>query len=77
MRRGRRIIANNIANTRLTLARLWRDFYFERSDLDAAELRVHMDIAKTIIQAHKAEAELKVADEVAQIKETLKSKNLI
>lgn len=77
MRRGRRITANTIANTRLTLARLWRDFYFEKSDMDAQELRVHIDVAKTIIAAHKAEAELRISDEIQEIRTRLKEKNIL
>ena len=77
VRRGRQIIANNIRNTRLTLSRLWRDYYFEKNDMDLAEMRLHMDLAKTIIQAHKVEAELRVADEVQEIKGKLKDKGIL
>jgi hypothetical protein len=77
LRRGRQIIANTIRNTRPTLSRLWRDYYFEKTDIDLSEMRLHMDLAKTIIQAHKVEAELKVADEVQEIKSKLKEKNII
>lgn len=75
----KRLFLTSLKGTRQSLARVTRELYAGdlRDSLEPAEIRMILDALKALVAAHKAEAELRVADEVAAIREALKAKGII
>lgn len=75
----RRLVLNSLANTRRTISRLARDYYNGdfQNNLDAAGYRLVLEMLKQVVACHKEEANLKLAEEVGEIKKILKAKGLI
>ena len=75
--RNRRLIFNNIQNTRRTLSRLAKDYYNDNTDLEPSEMRLLLDYGKQIIASHKIESEMKIEAEIQEIRTKLKEKNIL